>query len=180
MMLRTKFLMACAWVGLVAGVVPLGAQGRGPGRANQAQDDTATVTPAEIQRMFDAYALVQAQQQLALSDDLYPRFLVRYKALQDARRKALQEHTRIVVDLATLTRGGQPDEAQLKERIQALADADARGAADVKRAYDGVDQLLDVRQQARFRVFEEQMERRKLELVTRARQANRATQRQQP
>jgi hypothetical protein len=31
-----------------------------------------------------------------------------------------------------------------------------------------------VRQQAKFRVFEENMERRKLELVTRARQAKRA------
>ena len=36
-----------------------------------------------------------------------------------------------------------------------------------------------MRQQALFRVFEEQMERRKLELVTRARQANRQNQQQQ-
>jgi hypothetical protein len=33
--------------------------------------------------------------------------------------------------------------------------------------------VTDVRQQAKFRVFEELMERRKLELVSRARQANR-------
>ena len=35
---------------------------------------------------------------------------------------------------------------------------------------EAIDQLLDIRQQAKFRVFEEQMERRKLELVMRARQ----------
>ena len=33
-----------------------------------------------------------------------------------------------------------------------------------------IDQVLDVRQQAQFRVFEELMERRKIDLVTRARQ----------
>ena len=33
-----------------------------------------------------------------------------------------------------------------------------------------VDQVLDVRQQARFRLFEEQMERRKVDLLMRARQ----------
>jgi hypothetical protein len=33
--------------------------------------------------------------------------------------------------------------------------------------------VLDLRQQIRFRVFEEQMERRKIELLVRARQANR-------
>ena len=38
-----------------------------------------------------------------------------------------------------------------------------------------IDQVLDLRQQARFRVFEEQMDRRKLELVMRARQANQAS-----
>ena len=47
------------------------------------------------------------------------------------------------------------------------------GEADARKALDALDQTLDLRQQARFRVFEEQMERRKLELVTRARQANR-------
>ena len=51
---------------------------------------------------------------------------------------------------------------------------DARSAADIKKAYDAIDQILDLRQQAKFRVFEENMERRKLELVTRARQANQA------
>ena len=40
--------------------------------------------------------------------------------------------------------------------------------------------MLDVRQQAKFRVFEENMERRKLELVTRARQANRKQQQLKP
>jgi len=34
--------------------------------------------------------------------------------------------------------------------------------------------VLTVPQQAKFRIFEEVMERRKLELVSRARQANRA------
>ena len=102
-----------------------------------------------------------------------PRFLGRFKALQDIRRKALQEHTRLVVDLRRLLMDAQPDEAQLKDRLQALDDVDTRSRADVKKAYEAIDQILDVRQQAKFRVFEELMERRKLELVTRARQANR-------
>ena len=61
--------------------------------------------------MFDAYALVQAQDQLRISDDQYSRFLIRYKALQDIRRRSLQEHTRIVADLRRLLTERQPDEA---------------------------------------------------------------------
>ena len=131
------------------------------------------VSPAEVQRMFGAYALMQAQEQLKINDDQFAQFLTRYKALQEVRRKNLQERARLVFDMRQMLNRPSPDEAQLKERIAALQDLETRSAADVKKAYDAIDQVLDVRQQAKFRVFEETMERRKLELVTRARQANR-------
>jgi hypothetical protein len=71
---------------------------------------------------------------------------------------------------------GSPDEAVLAERLKTLQDLDGRAADDVKKAYEAIDQVLNVLQQAKFRVFEENMERRKLDLVTRARQANRPKQ----
>jgi Spy/CpxP family protein refolding chaperone len=129
------------------------------------------VSPGEVQRMFDSYALMQAQDQLKISDEQFPQFLSRFKALQDVRRRALQDRLRVVQELRQLVNAPQPDEAQMKEKLKALADIDARAADEVKKAQDAVDQVLDVRQQAKFRVFEENMERRKLELVTKARQA---------
>lgn len=172
---------------LVCSAASLMAQGAGQGRANrQAQQGRGQaagdpgVTPAEIQRMFDAYALVQAQDQLQLADDQYPRFLARYKMLQDVRRKALDEHTRAIAELRRmLAPAARPaDEAEIKGRLQILAGLEARAVADVGKAREGVDEVLDTKQQALFRVFEEQMERRKLELVTRARQSNRQNQQQ--
>lgn len=130
------------------------------------------VSPAEVQRMFDAYALIQAQEQLKLSDEQYTTFLVRYKNLQDVRRRAQQERNRILQDLRRLA-NENGDENQLKDRMKALQELDARTRTDVDKAVEGVDSALDARQQARFRLFEEQMERRKLELLLRARQATR-------
>ena len=66
------------------------------------------------------------------------------------------------------------EETQIKERLKQLQEIESRGQAEARKAYDAIDQVLDLRQQAQFRIFEEQMERRKIELVTRARQANRA------
>ena len=131
------------------------------------------VTPAEIQRMFDAYALVQAQEQLKLGDDKYTPFLARFKQLQDVRRRSHAEHAKAIQELRRLANDGSSDDNQIRERLKALQDIDARTEADIRKAYEGVDSVLDVRQQARFRLFEEQMERRKLELLMRARQANR-------
>jgi len=181
-MTKLRAILAVAIISVVS-AAPLAAQnaqqrqGRQQGRqalqAPGAAAEDPGVTPAEIQRMFDAYALVQAQDQLRLNDEQYSRFLIRFKSLQDIRRRALQEHTRLVAELRRLLMQGQSDEAQLKDRMQELQDVDSRAIADVRKAYEGVDQVLDVKQQASLRVFEEQMERRKIELITRARQANR-------
>jgi Spy/CpxP family protein refolding chaperone len=133
----------------------------------------ATVSPGELQKMFDAYALMQAQEQLNIDQEHYAQFLTRFKALQDVRRKALQERMRTIGELRRLGNDPQSDETEIKDRLRALQDIDVRAQADIRKAYDAVDQVLDVHQQAKFRAFEETMERRKLELISRARQANR-------
>ena len=136
------------------------------------------VTPAEIQRMFEAYALVQAQDQLKLTDDKYPQFLVKFKALQDVRRRTQQERNRLLQELRRLANDGGEDN-QIRDRLKALQVLDQRARDEIQKAYEGVDSALDLRQQAKFRLFEEQMERRKIELLTRARQANRQQKRNQ-
>jgi hypothetical protein len=159
---------------LLGGSIDARAQARSGGTA-----DEPTVTPFELQRLFDSYALLQAQEQLKINDEQYTRFLPRFKALQDARRQALQQRTRVLAEVRRLLADAQLDEGQLKDRLKQLQDIEGRGEADARKAYEAIDQVLDIRQQAQFRVFEEQMERRKLELVTRARQANRANNRSQ-
>jgi hypothetical protein len=180
-MKKVLVALSAAMIGVVSVVsvgTAQGAQQRQGGQGRRAQQSAETpgdpaVTPVEIQRMFDAYALVQAQDQLQLNDEQYSRFLVRFKSLQDIRRRSLQVRTRVVADLRRLLMQQPAAEAQLKDRMSELQDVESRSAADVKKAYDAIDQVLDIRQQASFRVFEEQMERRKIELITRARQANR-------
>jgi hypothetical protein len=58
----------------------------------------------------------------------------------------------------------------IAERLRALREEQDRGTAELRRAHDAIDEVLDVRQQARFRVFEERMEQQKLDLLLRARQ----------
>jgi Spy/CpxP family protein refolding chaperone len=150
------------------------------GRANAATPEgdaeARGVSPAEIQRMFDSYALIQAQDQLKISDVKFPQFLTRFKALQDTRRRNMTERFRLVQDLRRLTNDPQRDEAQMRDRLKALDDLDARAASELVKAYEAINQVLDIYQQAKFRVFEENMENRKLALVMRARQANRPKQ----
>ena len=149
------------------------AQARAPRRNGPlAQGDG--VSPGEIQRLFDAYVIMQAQQELQLTDEQYPKFLARVKALQAARQKGLAERGRIIQDLRRLDNAPSLDERAARDQMKALADVDARMVTEVRDAMAGIDDVLDTRQRIRFRVFEEQMERRKFDLLMRARQANRA------
>jgi hypothetical protein len=124
---------------------------------------------------------MEAQQALALSDEQYPQFLTRLRALQDTRRRNQQDRIRLMGELQRLTNPRQPargDDAMIKERLTALQELESRTAAELRKSYTALDEVLEVRQQARFRVFEEQIERRKIELLMRARQQNRPNQQQ--
>ncbi|MBS1818978.1 MAG: hypothetical protein JSU08_13680 [Acidobacteria bacterium] len=162
-----------AWVIVAAAMATsVSAQGRLPRRNAPAGPDG--VSPAEIQRLFDAYVVMQAQQELQLSDEQYPKFLAKVKALQAARQRGQADRTRILQDLRRLDSASSLDENQARAQLKTLAEVDARTANEVRDALAGIDEVLDVRQRIRFRLFEEQMERRKVDLLMRARQANRA------
>ena len=141
---------------------------QGQGRAVQQAD---RLEIAELQRLFDAYTVMQAQEALQLDDAQFGQFLPKLKALQQTRRSNEQTRSQLVGELARMTApsAATVDEAAVRDRLRALQELESRSAAELRRAYDSIDQQLDVRRQARFRVFEQNMERRKLQLMLRAR-----------
>jgi hypothetical protein len=172
---------------LLAGVLATGAsaqefvgQPQAPGRQPLPGLDNSDMTPGEIQKLFDAYLVMEAQQALALTDEQYPQFLVRLRTLQETRRRNQQERGRLMGELQRLTNPRQPvarsDDSLIKERLATLQEVESRTAAEMRKAYTALDEILDIRQQARFRLFEEQIERRKIDLLMRARQPNRPNQ----
>jgi len=140
------------------------------------------MSPGEIQKLFDAYLVMEAQQALDLTDQQYPQFLARLRTLQETRRRNLQERNQLMGQLQRITNPRLPnraDDAQIKERLTAIQELESRNAAEMRKAYNSLDEVLNVMQQARFRVFEEGIERRKIELLMRARQQNRPRPQQQ-
>lgn len=129
------------------------------------------IRPGEVQGLFDAYVLVQVQDSLGLGEADYTRLLPRLRVLQQVRRRSTQERQRLTAELRKLTDPKLPqptDDTVLQDRLSAFQELESRGAAELRRAQDGVDEVLTIRQRARFRVFEENVERRKLQLLLRA------------
>lgn len=172
-MSRPSVSIARVLVGLMclASVGPAAAQAVQQPPARGRPPAVAGLSPAEIQRWFDAFVLVQAQQALNLTDEQYAKFVAAMRSLQDVRRRNQQERMRRLRELARLS-GPQAagDDQAIAAALASLREHEAKAAGDLDRAYAAVDALLTPRQRARFRLFEDNMERRKLDLLLRARQ----------
>ena len=81
--MRCGWIPACVIGAFILFVPKVAAQGRGPLAGLSGGD----FTPLEVQRLFDAYALVQAQEMLELSDAQYAQFLTELKALQKSAER---------------------------------------------------------------------------------------------
>src|SRR5687767_1601633 len=115
--------------GLIAGLAPITAMGQepppqsspqaqrpagGPGQRGRGQLPQARpgMPIQQLQAMFDAYALVQAQKALRLSDEQYQRFFVRMNRLQDVRRQHIRQRNQLLNELRRKWRP-ETDEAEL-------------------------------------------------------------------
>lgn len=171
--IRFSLLCSLASLLVLAGAAQASAQARPGAQRPQAQGPQGDgLTPADIQRMFDAVSLLEAQKALDLSDEQYGGFARRMKSLHDVRRRHQNQRNRLLRELAQLTNAGA-DEATISAKVQAYDAHEVEAATAMRAAYASVDESLTPRQRARFRLFEEQMERKKLDLLMRARQANR-------
>lgn len=139
----------------------------GPGQRAGGQSVNAVVAIRDVEDALDGRVLIQAQTALQLSDSQYQAFWPKMRELQRVRRQHEQRHAMLINQLNQATKAGAPpvDEATLTARVKALDDLEASMVSDERTALADVDSVLTVFQRARFRVFEENMEREKLKLL---------------
>ena len=173
-----QLLLASLFAGMAGSVGVTAAQPPGPPAqrpvppAGRGEFEGDVLPDAALADMLDTYAIVRAQTELTIADDKYGMFAARLKKLQNVRRRNQRQRQQLVRELFRLAgpRATVPaDEAAIRSQLAALRDHDERAAVELRQAYDALDEVLDTRQQARFRMFEQQIERRKLDLLVRAR-----------
>ena len=143
-----------------------GQRGLGPNQPNQ----RANAPIQELQEIFDAFALVQAQKTLKLDDEQYGRFFPRMSRVYQLRRQHGQLRVRLINEIRRLYGPGRGSDAALADAVQRLDALETRFLPDMRAARQAVDEVLTPRQRAGLRFFEEEMERRKIDFITQARQ----------
>jgi hypothetical protein len=125
----------------------------------------ANMSQQQLQAYLDTFTLIEAERQLQLNDDHYPAFVSRYRHVQQLKRRQLMERRRLTEALRVAATSANPNDDDLVARLRALDDFDQTISAELRKAYSDVDSQLTPLQRARLRLLEEQVERRKLELL---------------
>jgi Spy/CpxP family protein refolding chaperone len=126
----------------------------------------------EVQNMVDTWALVEAEKDLGLTNAQYPDFVARMRRLQSTRRRHMAERQRTLRELnAMVFTSPRPDDNAIAEKLKAFDLLGEKAAQEMRQVTQELDAILTPFQRAQFRVFEERMERRKIDMLTRARAA---------
>lgn len=144
--------------------------GGNKGQKNPPPNDP--MSPVYIQQMFDTMAIMEAERFLPLTPEQYPNFVQRLRRLQEARMQGNRRRGKVMNELRSLVGPQAPADvadSAIEAKLKELAVADAEGYAGIHKAIDELDAGLTVRQRARFRMLEENVERRKIDFLTKVR-----------
>ena len=175
MMKRTAWVASVLGFALLASSVASGqaAPERQAARGAQRPAGRAgvpTPTPGMNLQQFntwmETYAVIEAQKALMLTDEQYPNFVGRFRKLQEIGRRRQNERRRMMNDLQSLLGSNtETRDAAILARLRALEEATDSAAAETKKAYQDLDAVLTPWQRGRLRIFEQQLERQKVDLL---------------
>jgi hypothetical protein len=117
--------------------------------------------------MVDAYVVSNLQESLGLTDEQFAKAVPLVKKLQTDRREYLVKRTQKLRELRRVLRQGGASEAQVVELLREVKALDAEGPDATRRDLEALDAALTPIQQAKFRVFEMEVEQRMRELARR-------------
>jgi hypothetical protein len=120
-------------------------------------------------KMIDAYVVSNLQESLELTDEQFVKLLPLVKRLQSDRRALLQRRQQPLMELRRLLASGGATEAQITELLRRVKAAEEEEPSVLRRDRDAIDATLSPIQQAKFRVFEAEVEHKIRELMAQIR-----------
>ncbi len=146
-----------------------GRQGTGPAVGRGAQ-------MTEVLDILDGWESQQADKAVQISDAQYGTFMLRLKKLQLLRRTHQNQRQRLVNQLRQManppaaqdgTAGAPADDAAIEAQTKKLDEFDRTALQELQAAFASIDEVLNVRQRAKFRLLEERAEQEKLSILIR-------------
>lgn len=152
----------------------------GPKDKKDAHETTAARAPElrdETFRLMDAYLISNLQESLGLTDEQFAKTLPLVKKLQSDRRDYARRRMQALRLLRKSLSSGSATETGVAEELKGLKSASADERAAAVRNLEALDAVLTPLQQAKFRVFEAEVDARLRHLLARSQEKGRSSRR---
>lgn len=134
-----------------------------------AQERGVGANREEVEGMMDAYILSKLQESLDLTDEQFGRMVVAQKKLQDTRREYRRARMSVLRRLRQALRRDDAEDSELEPLLGELESLKGGFIVNEKARYADIDAILDIRQRARYRILETEIQRRLQQLMRRVR-----------
>jgi hypothetical protein len=133
------------------------------------EEPEARPSSEEVEGMVDAYIISKLQEALILSDEAFGRMVVAQKKMQETRRSYRRERNEVLREMRQALRR-EAGEEELGPLLSRLDELQQKFLEDERARYRDIDALLDLRQRARYRILEGEIQRRLQQLIRESRQ----------
>lgn len=134
------------------------------------QEEDPRPSGEELEGMIEAYVVSKLQESLGLTDEQFGKMFVAQKKLQDARRSYRKERAGILREMRQALRRDDAGEEELSPLLSELEELRQKFLEEERARYRDIDALLDVRQRARYRILEAEIQRRLQQLIRQSRE----------
>lgn len=139
------------------------------GSAAQNRDRNPQPNRQEVEGMMEAYVLSKLQDSLDLTDEQFGSMVVAQKKLSDTRRGYRRDRMQVLRQMRQTLQREQAGESELQPLLSQLDTLRDGFAANEKSRYAAIDDILDIRQRARYRILEVELQRRLGEMMRQVR-----------
>jgi len=134
----------------------------------------------EAFRMIDAYFVSNLQEGLGITDEQFVRLLPLVKRLQSDRRQHAQRRQRALHEIRRMLQSGEATESRIEELLREVKAVESEEPLALRRDREAIDACLSPLQQAKFRIFELEVERKIRDLMMQMRGQGRPPGRARP
>ncbi|MFQ5791143.1 MAG: hypothetical protein ACE5JI_11800 [Acidobacteriota bacterium] len=132
----------------------------------------------EIEGLMEAYIISKLQEALDLTDEQFAKMVVAQKRLQGHRRDRRTSRQETLQQLRRAVRNPNSSDEEIAGLMKELEENEDAFLVQQRADYQAIDAILSLRQRARYRLLELEIERRLQELVREIR--GRRPERQRP
>lgn len=113
----------------------------------------------EVQQLIEAFYISRLQEELKLSDEQYAAVIPAVKNYLRTRQMGARQKHQVEIQLNRLLDSSAPDD-QVQAKLKELDEVKRQNEQSLQGAMAAIDSKLDVRQQARFRQYQQHTDQR--------------------